>query len=80
MELTYRGTKYYYKSFQTQNYDTLGWLDRKYSTIERGFLLFGKYRGVLFYAPSPTIVSRCSLLAYKYRGVNYIKQSICDRK
>ena len=60
MQLTYRGANYQHNSFQSRNKDTLA--------------IAGKYRGVTYYISSAAFVSRQPLVAYKYRGVNYIKE------
>lgn len=62
MQLTYRGANYQHKPLHSRNAD----LDL--ATV-------GKYRGATFYISSAALVSHQSLVAYRYRGVNYTKGS-----
>ena len=59
MQLTYRGANYQLKSWHGRNADIL-------ATV-------GKYRGKTYYISSAALVSHQSLVAYRYRGVDYIK-------
>ena len=60
MKLTYRGANYQHQSFPSLNADTSA--------------MAGKYRGVNCCISSAVLVSRQSLIAYKYRGVDYLKR------
>ena len=75
MQLTYRGINYQRKTSKICKFDTLNTDNIQYSLKQQGFSL-GKYRGALFCIPAKAILIRKILLAYKYRGVDYIKHNI----
>ena len=63
MQLTYRGNKYQLQSLSKDN-------------LKNFTGVIAKYRGTNYYVLSTTIECDRALIAYKYRGIDYIKENI----
>ena len=63
MQLTYRGNKYQLQSLSKDN-------------LKNFTDVIAKYRGTNYYILPTTIECDRALIAYKYRGIDYIKENI----